>query len=411
MYDAIIIGARCAGASTAMLLARKGHKVLLVDRSAVPSDIHHGHFIHRGGPQRLDRWGVLSQIEASGCPLVTEVVMGIGGVPMTAKNIMLDGVAFGCGPRRSVLDKILVDTAVAAGVELRDQFLVEDFHSEDGAITGIVGRDLRTQRRFHEFSQIVIGADGRNSRLAKAVEAPVYEAVPSVSCYYFSYWSGIANAALEFHVGKQQIIFAFPTHDNLFAVFVARPIEEFHHFRADIEKNFMEALEQAPTLAAQLQNGRREERFYGTADLPNFFRKPYGRGWALVGDAGHHKDPYMALGIRDALRDAELLATTVDTGLTGIRPMQTALATYEEQRNEQSRPLYYENLARAKFTPPPPELVQIRNALLHSQDQDDINHFLQVNLGLLPKESFFNPENVGRILGQARLETETAVMA
>ena len=310
-----------------------------------------------------------------------------------------------------MLDKILVDTAVAAGVELRDQFLVEDFHSEDGAITGIVGRDLRTQRRFHEFSQIVIGADGRNSRLAKAVEAPVYEAVPSVSCYYFSYWSGIANAALEFHVGKQQIIFAFPTHDNLFAVFVARPIEEFHHFRADIEKNFMEALEQAPTLAAQLQNGRREERFYGTADLPNFFRKPYGRGWALVGDAGHHKDPYMALGIRDALRDAELLATTVDTGLTGIRPMQTALATYEEQRNEQSRPLYYENLARAKFTPPPPELVQIRNALLHSQDQDDINHFLQVNLGLLPKESFFNPENVGRILGQARLETETAVMA
>lgn len=409
MYDAIVIGARCAGASTGLLLARMGHQVLLVDRSAVPSEIPHGHFIHRGGPQRLHRWGVLEKIEASGCPLVTDVLMSMGGAPLVGKGLYVDGVSFGCGPRRGVLDRILVDTAVAAGAELRDQFVVEEFLNEGDQIIGIKGRDLRTGRRFTEYGQIVIGADGRNSRLAQTVQAPVYEEQPVETFYYFSYWSGVPIDRLEVHVGQQQIIFAFPTSDGLFGVFVSRPVAEFPQFRSDIEVNFMRALAQAPELAAQLRAGQREERFYGTADLPNFFRKPYGPGWALVGDAGHHKDPFMALGITDALRDAELVAEAVHGGLTGVCPMPEALAGYEQQRNEQSRPLYYENLARARFTPPPPEFSQIRAALLHNQDQEDINHFLMVNLGLRPKESFFNPDNVRRIMQQATAGMETAV--
>lgn len=409
MYDAIIVGARCAGASTAMLLAREGHKVLLVDRSVVPSDIHHGHFIHRGGPQRLNRWGVLPKIEASGCPMVTDVMIGIGGELMYGKDITLEGVALGCAPRRAVLDKILVDTAVASGTELRDQFVVEDFLNMDGQISGIVGRDLRSGKRFTEQARIVIGADGRHSRLAQHVQAPQYEEHPSATFYYFSYWSGVPQKRLEVHLGKTQIIFAFPTNDALFGVFISRPIAEFQQFRTDIEHNFLEALKQAPSLAAALQQGQREERFYGTADLPNFFRKPYGRGWALVGDAGHHKDPYMALGIADALRDAELLSTAVNAGLTNVCPMEAALAAYEQQRNAQSRPLYYENLARAKFTPPPPDFVKIRAALLQNQNQDDINHFLLVNLGSLSRESFFNPENITRILSRTHVGLETAV--
>ena len=409
MYDAIIIGARCAGASTAMLLARLGHNVLLVDRTAVPSDIPHGHFIHRKGPNRLHAWGVLEQIEASGCPLVTDSVLSAGGVPMMGKDLRVDGVPFGCAPRRSVLDKILVDTAVATGAELRDQCVVEEFLSDGDQITGIKGRDLRTGQRFSESAHIVIGADGRNSSLAKAVQALVYEEKPSVSCYYFSYWSGVDIDRLEVHVGRQQVIFAFPTNDSLFAVFIGQPIEQFSAFRANIEGHFMESLAQAPQLAEQIHAGHQEERFYGTADLPNFFRKPYGPGWALVGDAGHHKDPFMALGIADALRDAELVSAAVHDGLTGVRPMQAALADFEQQRNEESRPSYYENLARATFTPPPPEFVQVRNAVLHNQDQDDMNALTKVNLGLLPKEAFFNPENIGRIMQRASEGMETAV--
>ncbi|MCB9007736.1 MAG: FAD-dependent monooxygenase [Ardenticatenaceae bacterium] len=278
MYDAIVIGARCAGASTAMLLGRLGHKVLLVDKTAVASDIPHGHFIHRFGPQRLAKWGLLDQIVETGCPLVSDVVMSMGGVPMHGKNLLVDGIPFGIGPRRAALDKILVDNAVAAGVELRDQFGGEDFLRDGDRISGIRGRDLTTGHRFEEQGQIVIGADGRNSKLAQAVNAPTYEAVPSVSCYYFSYWSGVPMAELQLHVGRDFVIFAFPTNDNLLALFVAWPIERFSEVRQNIENEFMATIEQVPMLAAQVRAGERVEKFYGTADLPNFFRKPFGPG-------------------------------------------------------------------------------------------------------------------------------------
>jgi len=386
-----------------MLLARQGHKVLLVDRSAVPSDIPHGHFIHRGGPLRLNHWGLLDQIAASGCPLISKVVMDIGDFPLTGENLMVDGVAFGCGPRRKVLDKILVEAAVEAGAELREQFVVDEFSRDGDRITGIKGRDTRGGKNFAEPGRIIIGADGRNSRLARTVQATEYEAVPPILCYYFSYWSGVPGKALEVYVKDHQIIFAFPTNDDLFAVFIAWPVEAFHQVRSDIEGSFMEALDRVPDLAERVRTGRREERFYGTADLPNFFRKPYGPGWALVGDAGHHKDPYMALGIADALRDADLVADAVHEGLSGTRSMEEALAEYERRRNEMSMALYHENIARARFTPPPIEVLQLRLALRENQDQDDINRFLMASLGVIPREVFFNPENMGRIMRQSAL--------
>ena len=118
-----------------------------------------------------------------------------------------------------------------------------------------------------------------------------------------------------------------------------------------------------PALAARLESGRREERLYGAADLPNFLRRPYGPGWALVGDAGCHKDPFMALGICDALRDAELLAEAAGEGLSGERPLEAALAGYARRRDEATLPEYRENLRRARLGPPPPELARIRAAV------------------------------------------------
>src|SRR5262245_59135649 len=126
MYDAIVIGARCAGAPTAMLLARKGCKVLLVDRATFPSDVPQGHFVHRGGPCRLAAWGVLDRIKASNSPPVTSFLLESGGRRLDGRNIAEGGVPFGIAPRRAVLDRILVDAAVAAGAELRDGFTVDD---------------------------------------------------------------------------------------------------------------------------------------------------------------------------------------------------------------------------------------------------------------------------------------------
>src|SRR5262245_42720833 len=178
--DVIVVGARCAGASTAMLLARRGYKVLLVDRARFPSDIPHGHFIHRDGPRRLKRWGLLDKVIASNCPPVMTSTSDFGDFPLLARNLVLDDVAWGYGPRRRVFDKILVEAAVAAGAELREGFAVEDFLGDGGAISGVRGRDRAGGTPASERARITIGADGRNSHLARAVKTPRYREAPAI---------------------------------------------------------------------------------------------------------------------------------------------------------------------------------------------------------------------------------------
>ena len=396
MYDAIIVGARCAGASTALLLGRKGYKVLLVDRAVFPKEIPHGHFIHRHGPQRLARWGVLDRITATNCPAVTTMITDFGDFALVGHELQVDGVAMGYGPRRSQLDKVLIDAAVEAGVVLRDGFTVEEFLTDGDRITGIRGRDQRSGTVVSETATITIGADGRNSRLAQMVQAPIYEANAPVTCWYFSYWADMAENALHVYVHNRRVIFAFPTNDGLFGVFVAWPATELNTVRANVEAAFMTVISGIPTLAPRLADAQRVERFYGATDLPNFLRKPFGPGWALVGDAGCHKDPYMALGICDALRDAELLVDALDAGLNGKGDLATLLAGYEEERNAATIELYRQNLAAAQFTPMPPAVMALRQKLRNKPEE--IRRFYLANQGMVPRESFFNPENMGRIM-------------
>jgi flavin-dependent dehydrogenase len=401
MYDAIVVGARCAGASTAMLLARKGFKVLLVDRARFPSDIPHGHFLHREGPRRLKRWGLLDKVVASNCPPVTTCISDFGDFPLVAENLVLDGVAWGYGPRRRVFDKILADAAVAAGVELREGFTVERFFGDGEAISGICARESAGGSRVTERARMTIGADGRNSLLARTVDAPRYREAPAVLCYYFSYWSGVPCDGLEMYLRDRRMIFTFPTNDGQLAAFVGFPVEEFHRVRGDIPREFMQAIDLVPGLGERLRDGAREERFYGIRDLPNFFRRPYGPGWALVGDAGHHKDPFLALGMSDALRDAELLSEAIADGLSGSRPLDAALADYERRRNAATFEIYEENLRSAQFTPPPPELNRLRFAL--RGNPEDTTRFWMARVGMIPSTDFFNPENLQRILARANL--------
>src|SRR5262245_36866931 len=185
MYDVIVFGARCGGAPVAMLLARKGYRVLLVDRATFPSEIPHGHFIHRHGPGRLQRWGLLDRIVASGCPPVRAMTSDNGDFPLTGHDLGRDGVALGYGPRRAILDRILVEAAIEAGAELREGFTVDDFLADGDRITGIRGRGREGGATIAERAAITIGADGRNSRLARAVGAPAYESAPAVTCWYF----------------------------------------------------------------------------------------------------------------------------------------------------------------------------------------------------------------------------------
>jgi 2-polyprenyl-6-methoxyphenol hydroxylase-like FAD-dependent oxidoreductase len=390
------VGARCAGASTAMLLARKGCRVLLVDRARLPSDIPHGHMIHKDGPRRLRDWGLLDRIVAAGTPPVDTVTTYLGDFPVTSRNLTLDGVAWGYGPRRRVVDQILLDAAVAAGAEFRDGFVLEGLTTEAGRVTGIRGRTGAAA--VSERATVTIGADGRNSLVARLVAAPAYEETPTLLCYYFSYWSGVPGEGQEIYDASQRLVFAFPTTGGLFAVFAAWPIAMFPTVRADIEKSFLSAVDLFPGLGERLRQGRREERFYGAADLPNFFRKPCGEGWALVGDAGCHKDPYMALGMSDAMRDAELLAGAIDDGLSGRQPMAAALAHYEQRRNELAMPDYQENLRLARMEPVPTRTRALRLAL--RDDPEQATRFWMARTGMIERDAFFNPENMQRLMSK-----------
>ncbi|MBO0791188.1 MAG: FAD-dependent monooxygenase, partial [Ktedonobacteraceae bacterium] len=177
MYDAIIVGARCAGSPTAMLLARKGYRVLLVDKARFPSDTMSGHFIHTRGVACLKRWGLLEQVIATNCPAITRAKLDFGPFSLTGAELPVDGVAGTYAPRRYLLDKILIDAAVEAGVEMREDFNVQGLLMDNERVVGIRGRQAQGPT-VTERASIVIGADGMRSFVARMVQAPTYEVRP-----------------------------------------------------------------------------------------------------------------------------------------------------------------------------------------------------------------------------------------
>jgi flavin-dependent dehydrogenase len=396
MYDAIIVGARCAGSPTAMLLAGKGYRVLLVDRATFPSDTMSTHLVWQPGVAHLKRWGLLDRVIDSNCPPQPRFAFDVGDFALTGQAPPSDGVTEIYMPRRKFLDKILVDAAVAAGAELREGFTVQELLADGDRITGIRGH-AKGGSAVSEKARIVIGADGMRSIVARAVHAPEYNVRPSMACWYYSYWSGTSVETPTFHSREWRAFGGMPTNDGLTCIVVGWTNGEFHQFRTDIEGNFMRTLALSPDFAERVRQGRREEQFVGTADVPNFFRKPYGPGWALVGDAGYHKDPITAQGITDAFRSAELLAEAVDAGLSGRQPLEDALAAYERRRNEEMLPMYEYSCQFAGLEPPPPEMQRMFAALRGNQPQTD--RFLGTIAGTVSIPEFYSQENMQRIIG------------
>ena len=399
MYDAIVIGARCAGSATAMLLARDGMRVLLVDRAAIGSDLPHGHFVHRHGPLRLARWGLLDAVLATNCPVITSMTADFGDFPRTGRDLAVDGVPLAVAPRHGRLDAVLAQAAVEAGAELRDNFAVLELTRAGDRVTGIVGRDAATGARVTERAHVVIGADGRNSGVARAVGAEAYVAAPTQTCWYFSYWSGVPAPGLELYVRPDHVLFVFPTNDDLTAVFAGFARGELARVKRDPEGALLAAVDAVPGVGERVRAGRREERMYGATQLPNFLRMPHGPGWALVGDAGCHKDPFMALGICDALRDAELLAAALGDALAGRRPAHEALEGYRRGRDEATLPEYERNLEMARFEPLPDRIRALRAAV--RGDQAATDHFFLATQGMVDPRTFFNEENLDRIMAGA----------
>ena len=403
MYDAIVVGARVAGAPTAMLLARKGYRVLLVDRDTFPSDIMSTHYIHQPGVAKLRDWGLLERVLATGCPPIEKLTVDRGGGPLSGLPAY-EGLPALC-PRRTALDAVLVEAAVEAGAELRDGFVVEDVVREGDTVVGIRGH-RKGGEMVEERARVVVGADGVHSVIARAVKPEEYNTRPALGCGYYAYYSGVPMDGAEVHWRSDCIVFGFPTNNGETCVVVEWPNQKFHEVRADIEGNFNRGLATVPDFAARVAQGTRETRFVGTADLPNYFRKPYGAGWALVGDAGYHKDPVTGLGITDAFLSAELLAKALDAGFSGREPLDQALAAYEQRRNERAFPLYELAIQAISFQPLPPEQLMLMQAL--RGNQEDTDRFLGLVGGATPLAEFFAAENLGRIIAQAQARTAAA---
>ncbi len=392
-YDAIVIGARAAGSPTAMLLARKGYRVLLVDRATFPSDTLSTHVVHAPGVAALQRWGVLDRLRASGCPPIEEYAFDFGAFTICGTTRPVGGISTAYAPRRTVLDAILVDGARAAGVEVREGCNVDEILVEEGAVVGIRCGSQSDRAR------IVIGADGRNSQLAKAVGVEEYNTKPRLQYSYFTYFSGLPTRRLETYVRPDRGFACAPTNDGLTMVVVGWAYAEARAYKADVEGNFMATLQLAPELAARVAGAQREAPFLGGA-VRGWFRKPFGRGWALVGDAGYNKDPITAQGITDAFLDAERCAQAIHEWLGRHGLFDEVMGAWHRERDAHAMPMYEFTSQMATMELPPPEMLQLLEAVESSQESRD--EFMSVVSGALSPTEFFAEENVGRIFQAAQ---------
>jgi 2-polyprenyl-6-methoxyphenol hydroxylase-like FAD-dependent oxidoreductase len=396
-YDVIVIGARCAGAPTAMLLARQGHRVLLVDKATFPSDTMSTHLVHPPGLAALARWGLLERLEATGCPPVETYSFDFGPVTISGTPQPIDGIAHGYCPRRTILDELLVDAAVEAGAELREDFVVDELLADGDTVTGIRGH-AKEGATVTEHAQVVVGADGRHSLVAKTVQAQEYEQRPSRMAMYYAYWSGLPAQGFDTYARDEDRRgwAHIATHDDLTVLPFGWPVEEFHENRKDIEGNFYATMDLHPEFGERVRAAQRESRFLGSAELPGYFRKPFGPGWALVGDAGYHKNPITAMGINDAFRDAELVAGALSDAFSGRRSLDEGMGDYQRRRDEAAMPVYEFTDEFAQLEPPPPDLQQLIGAM--SGNQEAMDGFVSVQASTLPAPEFFAPENIGRIM-------------
>jgi 2-polyprenyl-6-methoxyphenol hydroxylase-like FAD-dependent oxidoreductase len=401
-YDVIVVGSRCAGSPTAMLLARKGYRVLLVDRARFPSDTISTHIVHPLAVAALRRWGMADALAATGCPPIAEYGFDFGAFRLAGAPGTADEPVAYC-PRRIVLDKLLLDAAAAAGAEVREGFVVEQIVAEEGRVVGIRGRSQRGTS-VSERAAVVVGADGRNSIVADAVAPTKYNDRPALLAPYYMYCSSLPMAGrYETYMLRNRGLAVAPTHDGLTIVIVAWPYSEFASSKHDLERSALDVIELAPEFAERFRAGKRETRLVGVP-TPNYFRKPYGPGWALVGDAGYSRDPITAQGIRDAFRDAEACALALDRAFAGACAYDVALGSYQRARDSSVLSMYEYTCQFATLQPPPPQMRQVLRAMRGNQQAMD--GFARMNAGTVSPAEFLSRDNVSAIVAAGSVRND-----
>ena len=344
-YDVVVVGARCAGAATAMLLARAGHRVLMVDRGRYGTDTLSTHALMRGAVVQLHRWNVLPAVIAAGTTPVRQATFFYGDESVSVPIAPRDGIEALYAPRRYVLDRLLVDAAGAAGADIVYGVRIKGLQrSETGRVTGVVLED-ESGHVHRVASRVVVGADGMRSTVARLVGAPTYRVGQHASGTMYGHWSGLDVDGYGWYFAPGLSAAAIPTNAGQVCVSVSVPGPAFTRLFAHQPDERLPRTAVAGG-ARSRRAGRACRRLPPLSGFPGhagFFRRAHGPGWALVGDAGYFKDPLTAHGITDALRDAELLADAIDAG------SDDALADYQEQRDAASLELFETTDAIASF--------------------------------------------------------------
>ncbi|MGY1606253.1 MULTISPECIES: NAD(P)/FAD-dependent oxidoreductase [unclassified Geodermatophilus] len=340
-HDVVVVGGRVAGASTALHLARRGLRVLVLDRGAYGSDTVSTHALMRTGVVQLNRWGLLGRLVSAGVPPVRTTTFHhlSGDTRITLRPAA--GVDALYAPRRTTLDALLVDAAVEAGAEVRHGVRVTGLlRDARGRVTGVHGED-RDGARFEVPAGITVGADGVRSAVARWAGAPVDRQGRGASGVVYGYLAGLPADGYEWFYGHRASAGLIPTEDGLVCVFAGTSAQRFRELPGTAADRFGALLTAvSPAAAERVAAARPVGRLRGFGGVPGFLRRAGGPGWALVGDAGYFKDPLSTHGMSDALRDAELLALALTDALSGRVPEAAALAAFQSQRDRLSDALF-----------------------------------------------------------------------
>jgi len=392
-YDAVIVGARIAGTATALGLARRGARVLLLDADTFPSDTLSTHLLWSDALQCLDRLGVLTEVRATLAPEIGHFRLAYGQYTNTATIPTRRNYPPLLSVRRLVLDDILLRRARATpNITIREGVAVNALLREGGAVVGVRGTARETSGEVIAHGRITIGADGRHSTVARAVAAAEYDVVEPLLATYYRYYRGVqplAAATLEaFRDASGGFCYLFPCDDRLWTLAVSFPQAQFERVRRNHEAALAAQVADKAGLLDRLADAEAVALWRGAGDLQNFFRVPYGRGWALVGDAGYHRDPITGRGIADALRSAELLSAALTGVWRGRTTQDAALAAYQQARDAFVRPLYDFTVER-----PPADVTpgDWSGALARTiSDSDYLSTYIGFMANVTPPEAFYS---------------------
>ncbi|MFD9499459.1 NAD(P)/FAD-dependent oxidoreductase [Streptomyces sp. NPDC060035] len=387
MYDVIVIGARCAGSPAAMLFAQQGYRVLLLEKARFPQDTLSSHYIHQQGVALLNRWGLLDKLREAGCRPIDHQSYEASGVRIDGFSLPIDGLRTTYAPRRYVLDPILADGAVAAGVEFRESCAVSDLEFEGDRVVGVryttPGGAEATDR-----ARLVVGADGMRSLVARKAGAQNVIEHPRMTCTYYSYWAGVPSH-FELYERPGRWIGVLPTNDDLTLLMAYFPQEDYAEVRKAVEPAYLDAFRTtAPELYERMSAGTRVEQLYGTGHQENYFRKAFGPGWVLVGDAVNHKDSITARGITEAFVQAQTLTEHIGDQLHDDAALEAALRRYEDDLSDEALNHYQGALNVAELKPE--GRVEMLRKLVGHQEQ--IDRYFSTLSGACSIDDFYNDE-------------------